>query len=308
MADFKTKIIFTTKITNVKNNIELMRGKRMKKKYLGLVSMALLGLTAVTSETVNPTTGENVVQAATKKNKPKLVKFKKNHDQFIWGPYRGKKAINLNRVGTFTSPATFSKPNDYYDNSPEVWNATIQGYTKIKGKKYYYEKDDGGKIFYYNPISLKKPILYRAKSNIKLYWVVSKDLKADCGSNRVILPGPAMTLKKGSVVGIFDYLKPYTIDKCDNFDKMVTLKGKTILNVQGKKVTMYGGKYIEILLENGHYMFMRASDKAKLVRSNSGSGYLNFNKLEANENKWISKYNQKHKKKIVYDDLSWKAK
>lgn len=284
----------------------LEKEERMKKKYLGLIAMALLGLTAVASETINSTTEANVVQAA-KKKKPKLVKYKKAHEQYIWGPYRTK-TINLNRIGMFPSPATFTKPNDYYDNNPDVWLTTIDGYTKIKGKKYYYEKDEEGEVFYYNPLSLKKPTRYRAKSDIKLYWVVSNDNKADRGSNRIILPGAAMTLKKGSVVGFFDYLKPYTVNKCDNFGKTVTLKGKTTLNVQGKKVTMYGGKYIEILLENGHYIFIKASDKAKFVKTSSGKGFLNFSKLEATEKKKINKYNKKRTRKLVYGGLSWKAK
>lgn len=282
------------------------KGKEMKKKYLGLVAMALLGLAAVTNETINSTTGENVVQAA-KKKKPKLVKFKSYHNQYIWGPYLNKKTINLNRIGTFTSPATFSSPEDSDENT-DIWFTTIDGYTKIKGKKYYYEKDDSGKIFYYNPLSLKKPVRYRAKSDVKLYWVVSNDSKADRGSNRVILPGAAMTLKKGSVVGFFDYLKPYKISKCDNYGKVVKLKGKTTLNVQGKKVTMYGGNYIEILLDNGHYMFIRASDKDKFVKGGTGKHYLDFDKLAAKEKKRLKKYNQKNKKKTVYGGLSWKAK
>lgn len=273
----------------------------MKKKYLGLVAMALLGIATATSGTMNFTKG-NVVEAATKS---KLVKYKTSHIQYLWGPYH-KKTINLNRIGTFTSPATFLKPDDYYDDTPDIRIAQIDGYTKTNGKKYYYEKDDTGKIFYYNPLSLKKPTLYRAKSDIKLYWVVSTDNKADNGSNRVILPGAAMTLKKGSVVGFFDYLKPYTINKCDNFNKIVKLKGKTTLNVQGKKVTMYGGKYIEILLENGHYMFIRASDKSKFVKGGTGKGFLNFNKIESTEKKSITKYNQKYKTKLVYGGLSWK--
>ena len=273
-------------------------------KVTTLLTVAILG-TPFVGTALNHTQS---VQAA-KKRKIKTFKFKKIHRQILWGPYHDKN-VDLNTIGTFPTPGDNANPNEYTDydvSSKDMWFTTLKGSSYINGKKYYYETDDNGKKYYYNPLSIKKPVLYHATSDVNLYTIVSVNNKKDSVANRALIPDIAK-LKQGSIVGFFNYLKPYTVTKGYSYDnKVVNLKGKTPFKVSdGSTLTLEGGKYIEILLDNGHYTFIKASDKNKFIKGGTGKAYLNFKKVEGEEKEYAQAYNKNHKKKMVYGGLSWK--
>ena len=283
---------------------------KFNKRLITTLTAAVLAVPVISS-TQGSVSVNNTVQAAkAKKSKYKYTKLKNLHNVILWGPYRWKTPVNLNKVGMFSDPGLGSSQIEY---------ATLEGYTHFKGKKYYYSVDPyfGTKEFI-NPVSLRKPTVYRVKSPIKVYYLVGAKSSKNgnivnrTSSNLALLP-TGKTLSAGDTVGIFSYMKPYTINKVDDESKgkgnirSIANKSLTIKLLNGPTETVRGGKYLEVMLDDGQFYVIKQSDMNKLSKGGSGKKYLNIKKMEQKQKAFAADYNMEHKKKkMIYGGLSTK--
>ena len=79
-----------------------------------------------------------------------------------------------------------------------VGDVAIDGWKYVNGHKWYHIKEYGGT--YINDISLRKPVLYTANSNVTIYDVEPND----DGTGEVCYE-PKTTIKKGTTIGKFSY-------------------------------------------------------------------------------------------------------
>ena len=243
------------------------------KKMAVTLAMFGMGVFGLANNINTPVNNVNQVQAAAKPKKSKVHHYKKAHAVMAWGP-----VMYSNDVTKITSA-------DGIDNN------VINGYKYVNGQKWYHIEEYGGA--WINGISLKKPNLYTAKSNVTIYGVV-----ANSDGTGEVCYEPKTVVKKGTTVGKFNYLKPVNITSYQDPDTNDNIKfaGKKVVQEHSPWIpdvndlskgevegtyTVEAGKYLEILLPNGDYGFIKARDISKFKKGGSNKAFKKLQDVSA---------------------------